>query len=288
MWGNMQAQVTLKFQPAIHNKMTLLGEVVVITPSNDQLHHLLLDQKLLTHSVLTQKQLIAWLETKTTTEQYEWHGKTTALVKSAPQISSADLVKKAQTELQALLKKRDYERLELIPKTTPSDSIGSLSSFKVKIRETYPPLKRICVHLYNETHSIPIWFEVRAYQTVLVAQKNLSPHMVVNADDFRTQSKNIAGLPHSPLTQLPQDNLWLKKSLVKNHIITTDHISPKPDVLKNTKVHLRIITQGIMITTEATAEEDGYVGQSVVLHNAHSKKRFHALITAPNQAEVRT
>ncbi len=281
----LQAQISLRFQPVLYNDMKQLGEMVIITPENQVLSHLPLDPSLLSGSFITKKQLFNWLTQKTASNEYEWQGKKTALIQLRKTISSVALVKMAQDKLYERLQQREYETIKLIPKTTPTNSSGTLSEFKIKIKESYPPAKRLCVYLYNDQLSIPVWFEIKAYQSVLTAQHNIPKHTVLSAHDFSIQKQDIAGLASLPLTQIPSDT-WLNHSLTKGEVLTLSHISPKPAIIKDSKVHVHIHAEGVIVSTEAIADEDGYQGQTITLHNMQSKKQFHALVSAPNEAEV--
>ena len=96
---------------------------------------------------------------------------------------------------------------------------------------------------------------------------------------------NIAGLKYKPYQKLPP-NIWLKRALRKNSILSEEYLDSLPQVIKGQKVHIKILGPSIALDMEATAQDDGYLGQTIKIKNTNNSKIFTALVTASNQAKV--
>ncbi len=281
----LYANVEVRFQPMVRSDSTHLGQVLLFTPAEKQLSMLPLDNLLIGQSMLSQAQIIAWLEQTTHRDDYSWQGKTTVLIKQITQSSSDALIATAQAHLLAILQQEHYDAIQLNAKTKPTASVVPLAALKVEIKNSYPARKRMCVRLYNEHHIIPIWFEVHAQQSVLVARTDINKRTLLKADDFVLEQRDITGLSQTPYQVMPHHSM-LKKALHAHEILTPEHIMPMPLIMKNSKTKLYIHSLGITITTEAIAQEDGYLGQNIALHPQNTKKSIRALVIAPNEAEV--
>lgn len=206
-------------------------------------------------------------------------------VDNTARTSGAALQDKALVALETALKKQTLSHWHVKPISHPKESRNKLAELTAKWDDTYPPAKRICVRLVHNKTSIPVWFSVKAYKKVLVANHKLNPHRQANSTDFTLQNRNIAGLTAKPLTILPANN-WLKKSLNNNQIITDTDLMPPPLVLKGQTIKVIISSPGVRITTQAIAEKDAYLGDKISLINPKSKTHFTAVISGKNQAEL--
>lgn len=206
-------------------------------------------------------------------------------VDTTDKTSSAALQNKALVALEAGLKKQPLSHWHIKPVSQPKESSIKLTELRAKWDETYPPAKRICVRLMHDKTSIPVWFSIKAYKKVLVANHKLSPHRQAAMTDFSLQNRNIAGLTAKPYTLLPANN-WLKKSVNANQIITDKDLMPPPLVVKGQTIQVIISSPGVRIITQAIAEKEAYLGDTISLMNPQSKTHFTALISGKNRAEL--
>jgi flagella basal body P-ring formation protein FlgA len=262
MTTSSQAQVSLRFQPHITDNARLIGDLLIIYPDEQQLARTPLDSSPRANSLIDKRQIIHWLETKTATLDYQWKGKNTAWVEPASQTTGQELINKAQSALTEQLNHYQYTSFEISPKTIPVKGAFSLNDLHVEIKDRYPPLKQISVRLNDKKHSVLIWFKVKAYQKILVAKHELKRRTLISKDDFILKNEDIAGLKSKPYSQLPKQ-LWLKKTIKRHAILSESDVNTRPQVIKGQAVHVNIMSQGIAINTEAIAEHDGYLGQSI-------------------------
>jgi flagella basal body P-ring formation protein FlgA len=281
----VNAQTMLRFQPHITTQAKYLSDVLLISQDKNNLKTLKLDSKPKGGGVLSKQQILTWIKDKTGLIDYQWQGKNTAVIEQNSQTSGEELLKKAQQSLAEYLKKQSYDSIQLTAKNKPKDSEFALADFTIELPKNNPPAKEMCVRLNYKNHSIPIWFTVKAYQKVLVAKHALKNRSPVNKEDFILKQRNIAGLKNAPYSQLPSTQ-WLKNSINKNHILTTNDLINLPQVIRGQLIKIKIVNGGISILTEAIAENDGYLGQTIQLKNTKTNKHFEARVTGPNQAEV--
>lgn len=286
MITSVQAQVTLRFKSSATSDADHLGQLLVITPDTDNWSALSLGAKPRAKTLLAEKQVIHWLVSKVGAFDYKWEGKHTLLIEAVAHTSSKELIAKAKNALALKLNPHQYTRYELEPITKPAESSIVLSHFKTNVVDRFPPLKRTCVHLNDGSHSIPIWFKVKAYQKVLVAKQKLKHRTSLKASDFNLEERNIAGLKSIPLIRVPK-TFWLNRSLSSNSILTKEYLSLKPSIVKGQQVRVEILNEDISIITQATAQHDAFVGQNLKLLNQNSNQLFIAKVKAYNLAEVK-
>lgn len=280
-----QAKTLLRFQAHITPHAKYVGHLLLITPDTNNWSKITLDSQARNGDLITKKQIITWLQNKVGTFSYQWQGKNTALIHQITQSKAQDLLNKAQTALSRQLKQQAYEQVELSSKTILKDSDIALADFTVQLPKVYPTAKRVCVRLIYKKDSLPVWFAVKAYQSVLVAPQRIKSHTLIHRNNFLLKKRNIAGLKYPPVTRLSQ-NIWLKKSINKNHILTMEDLSPKPQIIQGQKVKVTLAQQGISILTEALAQSEGYTGQIIRMKNPRTNKYFTATVTGKNQAEI--
>lgn len=279
------ATVHLRFQTHIKAQAKYLGDLLQITPDKKHWSKIKLDSHAKEGQRLTKKQVIDWMQHQIGPFNYQWQGKNSVLVQEANQTKATELLNKAQTALLKQLKTQTYTQIVLKPKTQLKDSHIALTHFTVQIPNDYPVAKRVCVHLNAKKHSIPVWFSVKAYQKVLVATKHIKNHRLLQTNDLKIQNRDIAGLKNPPLTHIPQQ-AWVKQSVNKNQILTSDEIGKQPDVRQGQKVSVLIKQVRISISTEALAEHDAYIGELVRMKNLKNKKHFLARVSGKNQVEI--
>lgn len=280
-----EAQTIIRFQPHISPQAQHLGDLLVITDDKNHLANTPLDSQPRDGQKITKKQITSWIKSKRGTFHYKWRGKNTAVIHQLIQTAGVDLLNKAQSTLKNQLEKEEYSHIELTTKTKLKSSSFPLSAFIAHTVIEYPITKQVCVRLKFGKHSIPVWFSVKAYQKILVAQHKIKNNTLVHEEDFILQERNIAGLKDKPFTKLPQTG-WLKKSMNTNQILTQKHLTEPPAIIKGQVAQVNVLNHRVSIVITAIAQNNGYIGQTIRMKNPQTNKYFVAVITGLNQAEV--
>lgn len=275
----------LRFKPQITTHAHHLSDLLVITDDKDHLAAIPLDSQPRVGERITKKQIFNWIKNKRNLNDYKWRGKKTAVIEQLTLTAGIDLRNKAQLALNSQLEKQEYSHVELTTKAKLKGSTLPLSAFTAQITNDYPTAKKVCVRLNSGKHSIPVWFNVKAYQEVLVAQHQIKNRTIVHEDDFILKKRNIAGLKDTPFNKLPP-TVWLLKTINTNQILTQKQVTETPSVIKGQSVQVTVLNHGVSIITEAVAQKDGYIGQAIRMKNTLTNKYFVAVITAPSQAEI--
>ncbi|MDR3501318.1 MAG: flagellar basal body P-ring formation chaperone FlgA [Legionella sp.] len=281
----IQAETVLRFRTPITPEAKNLGDLLLITPDKHQWGKIMLDSKPMPGTKLNKQQVLTWLQHKVGNFSHQWKGKTSATIRETTGTNAKNLLSTAQNALAKQLKKQAYSQVELSSKTVLKDSGIALANFKIQLPKDYPVAKRVCVRLHYQNRSIPIWFAVKAYQSVLVAKHTIKRHTLLRPSDVILKRRNIAGLYTAPLTQFPA-TVWLNKSINKQQILTQDLLGNQPEVMQGQKTKVLVQQHGIAITIEAIAQSNGVQGQSIRMQNPRTNKYFVAVITGKNTAEV--
>lgn len=281
----IQAETVLRFRTPITPEAKKLGDLLLITPDKHQWGTIMLDSKPMPGTKINQQQVLTWLHHKVGTFSYQWKGKTSATIRETTRTKAKDLLSTAQNALAKQLKKQAYSQVELNSKTVVKDSSIALANFKIQLPKGYPIAKRVCVRLRYQNRSIPIWFAVKAYQSVLVAKHRVKRETLLRPSDVILKKRNIAGLNSAPLIQFPA-TVWLNQSINKQQILTQNLLGNQPEVMQGQKANVLVQQHGIAITIEAIAQSNGTLGQSIRMKNPRTNKYFFAVVTGKNSAEV--
>lgn len=281
----VHAELLVRFKTPITPQAKRIGDLLVISPDTHRWGSLLLDSHPRNGEQVTQKQVMHWLQKKVGVFPYQWRGKNTALVRISTANTAMALMQKAQLALARELKKHPYHRVELQRKTELKNHTIPLAAVQIKLPQGYPSAKRVCVYLQYKKDSIPVWFAVKAYQSVLVARHKINAHRLIKQEDVMLQERNIAGLNAVPLSKLSQAR-WLNRSLNKHQILMQSDVHQQPAVKRGQKIKVNVTHHGISITTNALAQSDAEVGQLIRMKNPSTNKYFSATIIGKNQAEI--
>lgn len=138
----------------------------------------------------------------------------------------------------------------------------------------------------RDYQTIPLTFRVGRYQRVVVATKELEPKGVLNATDFRVESRASVDLPPQALREVddPSD-FEVTRPIKAGEVLTTYLLRPKLVVRRGETVTLLLEGRGFRIMTAGLAAEDARRGDPVRVLNISSKREV--LGTAEKAGTVR-
>lgn len=279
-----EAAVTLRFQPHIDSRAKRLGEVIHIQNDNEHWSKLSLQSHPRPGEWITKEQMIDWMKQHIGHFEWKWQGKTKARVQQSIKSTGQALLNKAKTALKNQLASQ-YSRIEVNSLSQPTDSEFALDSFKVELKTSFPSAKRICVWLVHDKKRVAVWFDVRVYERVLVANKDLSYSTPIQSSVFSWEERNIAGLKGQPAKALPQ-GVQLKSSIQQGTVLLTSQIKEMPLVLKGQGLKVSLHNNSIRVVMDAIALSDGAFGQTITVKNPLNQESFVAKVTGTQQAEV--
>lgn len=279
------AQPVLRFQSEITDKASRLGDLLIIEQDEYHWSDLSLDSHPISGNTITKTAILDWMMQRLGHFDSTWLGKTEALIKKSTQSSEKMLVETARAALIEKLKTR-YSRVDVTPLSHPKDRNYALDTFNIDVHLTYPTTKRVCVWLtHGERTRIPVWFNVKAYARVFVANRNLRYNTAIQDHAFSLKERNIAGLNAAPVKSLSQP-AWLKTSLPRHSVLLKTQLKEAPMVVKGQRINVTTHNHGITIAMDAIAMANGYSGDSITVKNSLNQKTFVAKISGFQQAEM--
>ncbi len=165
-------------------------------------------------------------------------------------------------------------RLQVMaPKHT--DWVGAIP-FQVRLLVDGQQAKRVSVSAYIE-----VW------QEVVVAVKPLGRNQPINRDDLQLQRMNMARVPANALVSLDQAlGYRANRAIAVNSVLRTDQVDLPPVIRKGDVVQMLAESSQLKITTQAVAQENGGLGQTIQVINLASRKNVHARIIDAQTVKV--
>lgn len=120
----------------------------------------------------------------------------------------------------------------------------------------------------------------RVYQAVL----DLKRHSLLNPDAWMIVEAELTNGKEF-LGELPQA-MRLTRSIRKGQILETGHLQPLPLVSKEDIVNVVVKDGNITIKMTGIAQNDGWMGEQIMILNPSSKKSFRGRVAGPNLVEV--
>jgi flagella basal body P-ring formation protein FlgA len=116
-------------------------------------------------------------------------------------------------------------------------------------------------------------FEVRLYQNVVVAARNLTLHDTLQPDDLRYERLDIGRLSPGFLTNIDKAVGLEVANFVRPGAVLTSFSLRKPVVIKrNSTVNIIARSGKLEVSTIGIAMQDGIMGQIIRVQNANSRK----------------
>ena len=123
-----------------------------------------------------------------------------------------------------------------------------------------------------------------AIKEVLFARKNLTVGSILRENDTETKKVKKNTLPVDVYTTFEGlENYEVVKTIKAGGMIRSLNLRPARLVKRGTKVQLKILAQGMLVTATVEALEDGHIGQQIKLLNNASGKTVIGVVTGLNE-----
>lgn len=159
-----------------------------------------------------------------------------------------------------------YQKYEYEIKSMPENfykiNIDEEREFKLNKKYAFVPVK-----IYDKKNNVSnsfITLKIRLFQNVLTAKKNIYRNEQLNDEMLEKKLIDVTGLKGKPISDynLIKDKR-IKISIRKGAILLQELIEPIPDVNFNEKLILHAGNNGVDISTEVTAREEGRIGDVI-------------------------
>ena len=161
----------------------------------------------------------------------------------------------------------EFEKYEFKIKSNP----GKNSSAKIKInREKEVKIKGkycyvpVIINKGRRTFNSLITLELKLYDKVLIARRDLSRGENLSRADFYLVTKEISGLRTEPINKTtPLEFFRVRRTIKSGEVLVANKIEGIPAVKKGDKITANLVSGSILITLDAVANQDGLIGQKI-------------------------
>jgi flagella basal body P-ring formation protein FlgA len=146
--------------------------------------------------------------------------------------------------------------------------------------------KRMCVWLDVAVdgefqRSIPVWLNVSVYRASVVARRALDAGEVVSLNDFSFSETDVTRVHGEPLmSDAALHRQRMRRRVSAGGVISARDIEPLPPVVRNQEVTVKVASGAVFIEAPGIAEEDGAIGDTILVRNPKSDSAFRAEIVA--------
>lgn len=161
-----------------------------------------------------------------------------------------------------------------------------------RLPEGWAPARRMCVWVDVEIggrgyRSVPVWFVVKAQQSVHVALQNLRAGEPLREQAVAAQWVEVTALGSAPLAaNAPLAGLRLRHAVEAGRPLPAAAVEPRPAVLRNRPVDVQVALGAVRLQTAGIALGDARLGEMVRVRNPASKEQFGALVVAEGTVRV--
>jgi flagella basal body P-ring formation protein FlgA len=152
-----------------------------------------------------------------------------------------------------------------------------------------PVLWRGLVRHQNGLRTTPIWVRLRAYtmQVQLVAARDLRIGTVIGENDVREERREVPwGAAQAAPGRSDVIGMRLRRSLRSGQVLVRDVLAAEPKVAAGKPVSVAVESGAARLSFQGFAESSGGLGQSVVVRNAETMRRFRAVVVDEGQVRV--
>jgi flagella basal body P-ring formation protein FlgA len=132
-----------------------------------------------------------------------------------------------------------------------------------------------------------LWVRTCCLGRVAVAARLLARGVELAPADWQWEERDMAGLSADALREEKAlQGKRVKKVLAAHEAICAHALEPKPDIARGQKMTLRIRGEGVVVSADAEALEEGYIGQEIKLKVLSYGKNITAAVADSEAAEL--
>ncbi|MDH7604767.1 MAG: flagellar basal body P-ring formation chaperone FlgA [Melioribacter sp.] len=117
-----------------------------------------------------------------------------------------------------------------------------------------------------------VTLKIKLYQYVLVALKDISRNELLSENQFTKKLIDVTNIRGKIVQRIDFSEVFRSKAIIKNgSVLIEELIEPVPDVFYNEKLILHAGRNGVDISTEVTAKEEGRIGDVIRVVTSDNK-----------------
>jgi flagella basal body P-ring formation protein FlgA len=209
---------------------------------------------------------------------------------------SPDIVAARAQLLHRLRQSRpDLDRIELAvirPAAAHSAAVPASGVIPANAVQSNTLARRMCVWVQHRragrpAGSVPVWFSVQAFRSVLVTQRRRNVRESLEADDLAVEERDVAAFSAVPLA-LDTDlaRVRMRHAVSTGHVLLKSDLEETPPVLEGQEVVVEVKQGAVAIQTRAVALREARLGERVPLQNPTSHETYTAQVVGAGRVEV--
>lgn len=215
-------------------------------------------------------------------------------VTTAAQTISGERLQAAATEaLQAQLAAAGDTELSVTPLGTTPDvmaplgSVDIIAEFPAGIRFNAPTAAAVAISTDGRPFTtVSVRFNVKAYQQIVVAARNIAAREEITAENVRTERREI-GKMAGHITDIGKVlGLAARRPITAGTPLTEAAVDKPLMVKRGTMVTILVKTGGMIIAAGGQAMQDGREGELIRVQNVTSKRIVSARVVDTNTVQV--
>ncbi len=223
-----------------------------------------------------------------------WLVPPTIIITTAAQTISGDRLQAAASEalLTQLSGDGDTE-LSVTPLGTPPDVMAPLGSVDLKaefpagIRFNAPTAAVVAISADGRPFTtVSLRFNVKAYQQVVVAARNIAAREAITADSVRTERREIGKMAGYITDTGKVLGLAARRPITAGTPLTEAAVDKPLMVKRGTVVTILVKAGGMIITAGGQAMQDGREGELIRVQNVTSRRIVSARVVDKNTVQV--
>ena len=162
----------------------------------------------------------------------------------------------------------EFEKYEFKIKSVPGKN-GSLDNVKINEEKDVKIHGKYCyvpviISKGNRTFSSLVTLELKLYDKVLVARRDLKRGENLSRSDFNLITKEVSRLRANLVNKTtPVEFFRVRRTIKSGEILTANKIEGIPAIKKGDKIVANLVSGNILITLDAIAKQDGLIGEKI-------------------------
>jgi len=135
--------------------------------------------------------------------------------------------------------------------------------------------------------TVPAWFTVSVYQTVIETQRSLTPRDRLSKDDLVLVERDVVGVRGVAIGDMKKlEQMRLRWAVGAQRILTQADLELQPPVMFNQSVAVKVVAGSVQLETHGIANEEGRMGDVIRVRNPTSDKLYQAQVVGDGRVAV--
>jgi flagella basal body P-ring formation protein FlgA len=135
--------------------------------------------------------------------------------------------------------------------------------------------------------AVPVQVRVRTFGRLLVAKSRIERHARMTSSDFESRRVETTGL-RTDWVRSPEavETKRTRRMIGPGSVLYESMLERIPVVFQGDRVTLRVVANGVTLSVQAIAREDGYAGESITVQRLDAHARVQARVAGPDIVEI--